>query len=367
MTEHNKHHVSKTEVYLEFKVGPLHFCVPVHEVEAIRSPAEMKVMPVSGTVMACSFNHQGRSVTVIDMHSKFGLPFSANKNRTHIILATVENELKGFWVDRAINVMPLSRFEKDNSGARPLSSAFFNFLLRDREIVLQTSFTRLFQCQASDLSWVAGDKAKEEVQPDKRLEPVTNEDSDSSINAEITRSETVSKVPQPQLAFLRNKNKKNNKASAANKKTAGEVGKNKPASVISLAAISAHANSKNRKKPDIAVPVDSATTVLTTRSYNNRVVSISAHKNKIVNRTGHNLNNKPDNKSEGELKSKPENKKHTLLFLVMAMLAIVALGWSIGYLMSVSLSTRIENTHSSLPGSNPTFYISAFLPIESNR
>jgi chemotaxis signal transduction protein len=103
--------------------------VPVHELEAIRSPAEMQVVPVSETVMACSFNNRGRSVTVIDMHSKFGLQFSVNKNRTHIIIATVENELKGFWLDRAINVVPLSSFEKDNSGTRSLSSAFFSFLL----------------------------------------------------------------------------------------------------------------------------------------------------------------------------------------------------------------------------------------------
>lgn len=205
MTEHNKHHVSKTEAYLEFKVGPLHFCVPVHEVEAIRSPAKMKVVPVSETVMACSFNHQGRSVTVVDMHSKFGLQFSVNKSRTHIILATVENELKGFWVDRAINVMLLSSFEKDKNGARALSSAFSRFLLRDRESVLQTSFNRLFKCQASNLSWVAGDKMKREVQPDELIEPVTNEDSDSSISAEVIREKIIINMPQPELPFTSNK------------------------------------------------------------------------------------------------------------------------------------------------------------------
>lgn len=323
MTDHNKHHVSKTELYLEFKVGLLHFCVPVHEVEAIRSPAEMKVVPVSETVVACSFNHQGRSVTVIDMHSKFGLPFMVNKNRTHIILAKVEDKLKGFWVDRAINVVPLSSFEKDKNSSRPLICAFFSFLLRDRETVLQTSFDRLFKCQGSDLSWVVCDKAKQEVQHEERVEPVKNEDSDSMVSAEVTPTEAVISESQQVLPFTSKKNKNKKKASAGNKKAAGEPGKNKPAPIISLAAISARANSKSRQNTDIAVPVESATIAPTTRPCSNRVVSLSAQRNKIVNRTKHGFNNKA------------ENKKHALLFLVVAILVIVALGWIIGYLLSV--------------------------------
>lgn len=298
-------------------------------------------MPVSETVMACSFNHQGRNVTVIDMHSKFGLPFMVNKNRTHIILATVENKLKGFWVDRAINVVPLSSFEKDRSSPRPLICAFFSFLLRDREVVLQTSFHRLCKCQGSDLSWIAGDKAKAEVPPDARLEPVTNEDSDSSTGAGVTQAEKVSSLLNPELPSTSSKNKKNRrKASAANKKTAGEARKNKSAPVISLSTISARANSKNRQKPDIAEPAESAATAPTIRVYNNRVASISTHRNRMLSRTRQGLNNrsynKSNNKSESRLinwpKNKPENKKHALLFL-----AIVALGWSMGYLLSVNM------------------------------
>ncbi len=298
----------------------------------------MKVVPVSETVMAYSFNHQGRSVTVIDMHSKFGLPFSVNKNKTHIILATVENELKGFWVDKAINVVLLSSFEKDKSGPRPLSSAFSRFLLRDRESVLQTSFNRLFKCQGSDLSWIAGDKTKEKVQPDELIEPVTNEDSGSSISAEVIREKIISNVLQPDLPFTSNKNKNSNKASAANTKTAGELRKNKPAPVISLAEISARLNSKNRQR----LQADNTTIASTTRAYSNRVLSISAHKNKIANRRGYDLNNKPDNKSENRLR----NKRHALLLLVM--LAIIALGWGIGYLMSVNMNGRIDSMYSSL-------------------
>ncbi|MDA3870457.1 MAG: hypothetical protein PF589_11095 [Gammaproteobacteria bacterium] len=86
---------------------------------------------------------------------------------------------------------------------------------------------------------------------------------------------------------------------------------------------------------------------------------------------GHDLNNKPDNKSESGLKSepknKPENKKHTLFFLVMVMLAIVALGWSIGYLMSVNLSSRIESPYSGLSGSGQAFYIATLLPLKSEK
>jgi chemotaxis signal transduction protein len=377
VTERNKHHVSKSELYLEFKVGPLHFCVPVHEVEAIRSPAEIKLIPVSETMMACSFNHEGRTVTMIDMHSKFGLPFSVNKNRTHIILATVENKLKGFWVDRAINVVPLSSFEKDKSTPRPLICAFFSFLLRDQEVVLQTSFHRLCKCQGSDLNWIAGDKAKEEAPPDERVEPVTNKKSDSSTSEGVTRAEKISRLPKPKSPSASSKNKKNKnkknrrKASAANKKTTDERRKNKPAAVISLAAISARANSKNRQKPDIAVPADSVTIAPMARIYNNQVVSISAHRNKIVNRTKYLFDNKLNNKLESKLRNlpnnKPESKKNALLFLVMILLVIVALGWGIGYLMSVNTSGRIEKAGSGLSGAGLAIYVSTLLPFESEK
>jgi hypothetical protein len=132
--------------------------------------------------------------------------------------------------------------------------------------VLQTSFHLLCKCQNSDIRGIAGNKAKAEVQPDELIEPVTNEDSDSLISAELTQTETASNVSQPELLFISNKNKNSNKASATNKKTAGEVGKNKPAAVISLAAISARVSRKNRQKPDIAVPADSTAIAPTTRT-----------------------------------------------------------------------------------------------------
>lgn len=249
--------------------------------------------------------------------------------------------------------------------------AFFSFLLRDQEVVLQTSFHRLCKCQGSDLNWIAGDKAKEEAQLDERVESVTNKDSDSSKSAGVTRAEKISHLPNPKLPSTSSKNKKNKKnrrkASAANKKTTGECRKNKPAEVISLAAISARANSKNRQKPDIAVPADSVTITPMERVYNNRVASISAHRNKIVNRTKYLFDNKLESNLRNLPNNKPENKKNALLFLVMILLAIVALGWSIGYLLSVNMSSTIESAHSGLSGSDAAFYVSTIVPIERNR
>ncbi|MDH5612682.1 MAG: chemotaxis protein CheW, partial [Gammaproteobacteria bacterium] len=141
--------VQNDEIQLEFKVGPLRFCVPAFEVEAIITPPKMVHVPIGTDVVASCFNHQGRTVTVISLHNKFDLPFTLNENKTHIILAMVDDDLKGFWVDQAIDIMPLSTFETNVDYFPKKDKAYSNFLLRDKDIILQTSFERLHKCEGS--------------------------------------------------------------------------------------------------------------------------------------------------------------------------------------------------------------------------
>ena len=169
------------EIHLEFKVGPLHFCASVLEVEAIISPPRMIHVPLSEHVVVGCFDHQGRTVTVLSMHNKFGLPFTLKEKETHIILATVDKELKGFWVDQAIDIIQLNTFDNHEEYYTNKRKAYSNFLTRGEEIILQTSFQRLHRCDSSNLSWLAS------ADGNKSISVVKDEDTD-----------TVDVIPTPE-------------------------------------------------------------------------------------------------------------------------------------------------------------------------
>ncbi|MBE9515732.1 MAG: chemotaxis protein CheW [Proteobacteria bacterium] len=146
---------STDEALLEFKVGPFRFCASALEVEAIISPPEMIQVPLSTNIVAGCFVHQKRTVTVLSMHNKLGLPFTQNENETHIILATVDSGLKGFWVDQAMDVTQLDSFESIADYYPHERKAYASFLTREDDILLQTSFQRLYNCARSRLYWSA--------------------------------------------------------------------------------------------------------------------------------------------------------------------------------------------------------------------
>lgn len=143
------------DVYLEFKVGPLHFCAPALDVIAIISPPKMTSVPLSADIIASCFEYHNETVTVLSMHNKFGLPFTRETNKTHIILARVDDGLKGFWVDQAINIMPLDNFGTSDDYYTCEGKAYSNFLTREEDIILQTSYQRLYFCNGSNLNWIA--------------------------------------------------------------------------------------------------------------------------------------------------------------------------------------------------------------------
>lgn len=311
----------------------MHFCAPVTEVEIIISPPKMSVVPINAGAMVSCFNHRGRTATVIDLHSKFGLPFKCDKNRTHIILATVENELKGFWVDRAIDIAPLSSFEKDNSDSRPLSNAYFDFLLRDQEIILQTSFLQLFKCQGADLIWVPDYETVEDAQPDAMEEPVTTESSESTTDAEETQTETTCHEQQVEspVSTAQSCVDDSSNINPGSRQTADEVEQDKLIPFVNRAAIRQSAHGSNRYHPG-----------------STRVESLYTHEHKLENSAEQRLNIRPEKISQIEsqnnpacnfkskLNNKAGNEKHKFIWPATAMLAMLALGFTLDYLMNIS-------------------------------
>ena len=203
MEKDNKQAIAiSDETHLEFKVGPLHFCASALEVVAIISPPKMVHVPLSTDIIASCFNYHDETVTVLSMYSKFGLPLTRSEDKTHIILARVDGGLKGFWVDQAIDIVPLDSFEACDDYYPCEGKAYSNFLTRDKEIVLQTTFQRLYECNRSNLNWIAGiaasksdeleDDASTDVGNIKAGDVSSSADKDSITEAEITATgETV--------------------------------------------------------------------------------------------------------------------------------------------------------------------------------
>lgn len=200
-----KHHnnqpsASNDEAYLEFRVGPLHFCAPALDVVGIISPPEMIHVPVSEDLLVSCFSHHNETVTVLSMHNKFGLPLTRSENKTHIILAYVDDGLKGFWVDQAMDLVQLDSFGISADYFPGEGKAYSNFLTREEEIILQTSFQRLYQCGKSSLIWIQGADANEAAEDDESTTTeITgvgtegkNYNSDKDLKAEAEKIEPLS-------------------------------------------------------------------------------------------------------------------------------------------------------------------------------
>lgn len=190
-----KQKVSDDEALLEFKVGPFRFCAPALDVEGIISPPEMIQVPYSTDIVAGCFVHQKRTVTVLSMHNKFGLPFTRKEKQTHIILATVDNGLKGFWVDQAIDVVQLSKLDRITNYYLHERKAYSNFLTRDEDILLQTSFQRLYKCARSHLYWTACLEAGKTV-------AVSEEDITTSTTTSVAASSSINQGDQAAEAAI---------------------------------------------------------------------------------------------------------------------------------------------------------------------
>lgn len=200
MEKDNKQAIAiSDETHLEFKVGPLHFCASALEVVAIISPPKMVHVPLSTDIIASCFNYHDETVTVLSMYSKFGLPLTRSENKTHIILARVDGGLKGFWVDQAIDIVPLENFEACDDYYPCEGKAYSNFLTRDKEIVLQTTFQRLYECNRSNLNWIAGIAASknDELEDDASTDVgniTETEDAATSETADVDEAVSIEAI-----------------------------------------------------------------------------------------------------------------------------------------------------------------------------
>lgn len=140
---------------IEFRVGPYTFCAPAIDVEAIIQPPEMTPVPLGSKLVAGCFVYQGRTATVICLNTKLGITVDRQeqRNESHIILSEVNDGLKGFWVDKAKDIEQLEVLNVVPDFCTHELKAYDGFLLRKNDILLQTTFERLYRCARSRMHW----------------------------------------------------------------------------------------------------------------------------------------------------------------------------------------------------------------------
>ncbi|MDH5613293.1 MAG: LysM peptidoglycan-binding domain-containing protein, partial [Gammaproteobacteria bacterium] len=270
-------------------------------------------------VVASCFNHQGRTVTVISLHNKFDLPFTLNENKTHIILAMVDDDLKGFWVDQAIDIMPLSTFETNVDYFPKKDKAYSNFLLRDKDIILQTSFERLHKCEGSNLNWVTKLATKEPDLPDESA---------------------VSDVEVEEITEI---SKSENKAEAI--ELENRIEKSEVVDVV---------DDVIETRQETKIDASDSYAAISNRAQLTRTKNKSeTNKNSqhdISSRTYPSLQSSQVNKyadsyieAESEITNKTKNKDNDLFILIMGLMIIVTLGVTGIYLFNLDSDTGSRN------------------------
>lgn len=130
---------------LTFQIGPYCFCAPAVDVEAIITMPDIRSLPFAPNSVAGLFLHRGQIATVISMRRKFGLKEQRDKGSDQLIMSRINSSLKGFWVDKVLDIIPCSRLSWSTVSALSPMTAFDKFGLKEDEILLATTFVQLYE------------------------------------------------------------------------------------------------------------------------------------------------------------------------------------------------------------------------------
>lgn len=350
------------EVYLEFKVGPLSFCASALDVVAIISPPKMVNVPINLDVMASCFNYHNETVTVLSMHNKFGLPFTREIDRTHIILVRIDNDLKGFWVDQAIDIMPPSVFGTSEDYYPCEGKAYSNFLTRNDEIILETTFKRLYLCDKSSLHWIAEMGSKEGDVSDNKddtenavdvggLNKIENTENETG-QVEINEAEQIAESVQVE-AHQNNHSAENIKNTEINKTSNIEIEQVKRKPEFTGVGQNIVDKKNEIKTPDILINKDSSSQSQNITEVRNRGALREQHTPQPHTYTRNVID-------EDEIKNQNSNFNYVTVASVVLMILVVVLGGV--YLLDIKNSATTQNVDESIRSSSgyeesePTVY-----------
>ncbi len=140
-----KHHSNDNLVI--FKVGPVPCCVDSQRVLAvIEPPAHITAIPGSNAFRPGLFSYQKRAVAVYDVRTKFSL---STEQRGKIMLAEINRQLFGFWVDQIQQIALTSQGRMQMLPTECPKELFESLFVLNDQLIFKTSFEALSKAQVS--------------------------------------------------------------------------------------------------------------------------------------------------------------------------------------------------------------------------
>lgn len=136
--------IAEQEPLLIFRVGGVTCCAPVRDVDSIVIPQPMNNIPGQASDIAGVFQYRSHTVSVVKLHTKFGLPDLVDQSKGRIIMAYTHHGLTGFWADDIEEIT--SGYEVDFSTPPKFvgGNVFDKTLIWKDRMVLHTDFDRLY-------------------------------------------------------------------------------------------------------------------------------------------------------------------------------------------------------------------------------
>ena len=135
---------------MTFRVGPFRFCVDAVEAEAILEAPKINSVPMAPKSIAGVFSYRGRVVVVVSLHRKFGLPDPEQRLSGQIILARINNELKGFWVNEVLDILENTELKWQPFPSLDSFRICSHTIIKDDTIFFHTDFKSLFAAPDSE-------------------------------------------------------------------------------------------------------------------------------------------------------------------------------------------------------------------------
>ena len=130
-----------------FKVGPVPCCVDSqHVLAVIEPPTHITAIPGSNAFRPGLFSYQKRAVAVYDVRTKFSL---STEQRGKIMLAEINRQLFGFWVDQIQQIALTSQGRMQILPAECPKELFESLFILNDQLIFKTSFEALSKAQVS--------------------------------------------------------------------------------------------------------------------------------------------------------------------------------------------------------------------------
>ncbi len=154
---------------LLFRVGRIDCAVPVRAVESIIMPQPLTPLPKQGEEYLGVLQYREHPAPVLSLHRKFGMKQLPELDQGRFIMALVDGQITGFWVDEIIEIIGGEEYQWSDSPRFCPDHTFLRSLLWQNRIILFTDFERLLAMGESSAlqHWLAETHALDEDDEDE--------------------------------------------------------------------------------------------------------------------------------------------------------------------------------------------------------